>query len=51
MAVTELELLEAQALGLPKPQRVHLLDKLIASLDVDDEIEAAWTPKRIAARR
>ena len=40
-----LEVLEAQVLGLPQAERARLLDKLLASLDVDPEWEeACWTP-------
>ena len=34
--------LEAEAMKLGPPDRSHLLEKLIASLDLDPEIEAAW---------
>lgn len=37
-----LEALEAQALKLPPAERTHLLERLIASLDADPEVEAAW---------
>lgn len=33
---------EAEALGLPAIDRTRLVEKLIASLDVDPETEAAW---------
>lgn len=36
------ELLEAEALQLPPAERARLVEKLIASLDVDPEIEEAW---------
>jgi len=39
---THLEVLEAQALQLPPTDRSHLLERLIASLDLDPEVEAAW---------
>lgn len=39
---THLEVLEAQALQLPSADRSHLLERLIASLDMDPEVEAAW---------
>ena len=37
-----LEVLEAQVLGLPQAERARLLDKLLASLDVDPEWEETW---------
>jgi hypothetical protein len=37
-----LESLQAQVLRLPPADRAKLLDRLIASLDVDAEAEAAW---------
>ena len=39
---TQLEILEAQALKLTTSERAHLAERLIASLDEDGEIEAAW---------
>lgn len=39
---TNLEAIEAQALKLAPSDRSHLLEKLIASLDADPEVEAAW---------
>ena len=39
---THLEVLEALALKLPPADRIHLLERLIASLDLDPEVEAAW---------
>lgn len=39
---TNVEELEAEALGLPAAQRALLVEKLIASLDVEPDIEAAW---------
>jgi putative addiction module component (TIGR02574 family) len=39
---TNLEAIEAEALKLAPSDRSHLLEKLIASLDVDPEVEAAW---------
>lgn len=39
---TTLEVLEAEVLKLPRADRSRLLERLIASLDVDPEIEAAW---------
>jgi len=46
---TKLEVLEAEALQLAPADRTHLLERLIASLDSDPEIEAAW--EREADRR
>jgi hypothetical protein len=37
-----LETLEAEALKLAPADRSHLLERLIASLDMDPEVEAAW---------
>jgi hypothetical protein len=39
---TALEKLQAEALQLSPADRAHLLDRLIASLDVDAETESAW---------
>jgi hypothetical protein len=39
---TQLEVLEAQALQLAPADRSHLLERLIASLDADSAVEAAW---------
>jgi putative addiction module component (TIGR02574 family) len=39
---THLEVLEAEALKLSPADRSHLLERLIASLDTDPEVEAAW---------
>ncbi len=39
---THLEVLEAEALKLAPADRSHLLERLIASLDVDPEVEEAW---------
>jgi putative addiction module component (TIGR02574 family) len=36
------EALEAEALHLPPAERARLIERLIASLDVDPEIEEAW---------
>jgi putative addiction module component (TIGR02574 family) len=44
-----LEVLEAEVLQLPPVERSHLLERLIASLDSDPEIEEAW--EREADRR
>lgn len=39
---TALETLQAEVLRLPPADRAKLLDRLIASLDVDTSVEAAW---------
>ena len=39
---TSLEVLEAEVLKLGPADRSHLLERLIASLDSDPEIEKAW---------
>lgn len=39
---THLEALEAEALKLAPADRSHLLERLIASLDVDPDVEKAW---------
>ena len=39
---TKLELLEAEVLRLAPVERSHLLERLIASLDYDPEVEEAW---------
>jgi putative addiction module component (TIGR02574 family) len=44
-----LEVLEAEVLKLTAADRSHLLERLIASLDSDPEIEEAW--EREADRR
>ena len=36
------ETVEADALQLPAADRAHLIERLIASLDADPGIEAAW---------
>lgn len=36
------ELLEAEALLLSTAERAQLVERLIASLDADPEVEAAW---------
>ncbi len=46
---TNLELLEAEVLRLAPVERSHLLESLIASLDLDPEVEEAW--EREADRR
>lgn len=39
---TTLEILEAEVLQLTAADRSHFLERLIASLDPDPEVEAAW---------
>jgi hypothetical protein len=39
---TNFEVLQAEVLRLSPPDRAKLLDRLITSLDVDTEVEAAW---------
>jgi hypothetical protein len=39
---TNLEVLEAEAPKLAPSDRSHLLERLIASLDSDPEVETAW---------
>lgn len=39
---SSVEILEAEVLQLPPSQRAHLVERLIASLDVDPEVEEAW---------
>jgi putative addiction module component (TIGR02574 family) len=46
---TSLEVLEAEVLQLAPVERSHLLERLIASLDSDPEVEEAW--EREADRR
>ena len=46
---TSLEVLEAEVLRLAPADRSHLLERLIASLDSDPEVEEAW--EREADRR
>ncbi|MBC3873978.1 addiction module protein [Undibacterium flavidum] len=36
------EILEAEVLQLPPAERAHLVERLIASLDVDPDVEEAW---------
>jgi hypothetical protein len=38
-----LDVLEAEVLSLPQPDRPRLIDRLIASLEKDPEWEAAWS--------
>ena len=44
-----LEMLEAEVLNLTGAERSQLLDRLIASLETDGELQAAWLQE--AARR
>ncbi len=46
---TTTEALESQILQLPASERRHLLDRVVASLDVDAARDEAWDA--IAARR
>lgn len=46
---TNLEVLETEVLQLPPVERSHLLERLIASLDSNPEVEEAW--EREADRR
>ena len=39
---SQLEYVEAQVMQLSPAERNHLLERLIHSLDVDAEVEAAW---------
>lgn len=39
---TNVDLLEAEALQLPPADRARLVERLIASLDADPEVEEAW---------
>lgn len=39
---SQLEIIEAEVLKLSPAERTHLLERLIASLDIDPEVEAAW---------
>lgn len=47
--LTLLESLEAQAMSLTEPERSHLLERLVASLDVDAQTELEWD--QLAERR
>jgi putative addiction module component (TIGR02574 family) len=40
--LSTVEALEAEALQLSAAERARLVERLIASLDVDPEVEAAW---------
>lgn len=46
---TTLEVLQAEVLKLPPVDRSRLLEFLVARLDVDQEVEAAW--EALADRR
>lgn len=48
MAAT-LETLQAQVMSLSKDDRARLLERLLASLDVDTEVEEEW--EELAAQR
>lgn len=37
-----LEILEAEVMQLPAADKSHLLERLIATLDVDEEYQKAW---------
>lgn len=39
---THLEILEAEVMQLPLADKSHLLERLIATLDVDEEHQKAW---------
>jgi hypothetical protein len=45
----DLEVLQAEVLRLSPADRARLLDRLVASLDVDASVEAAWDA--VAAQR
>ncbi|SFN23647.1 putative addiction module component, TIGR02574 family [Formivibrio citricus] len=42
MTPTPIETIEAAAMQLPKADRIHLAERLLASLEEDDEIQTAW---------
>jgi hypothetical protein len=44
-----IEVLEAEVLRLPQVERARLLDRVVASLDVDKARDEAW--ERLAAER
>lgn len=46
---THLEILEAEVMQLPLADKSHLLERLIATLDADEEYEKAW--EAVADRR
>lgn len=37
-----LDILESQVLSLPASDRSHLLDRLVASIEADQDIQRAW---------
>lgn len=39
---SSVEVLEAEVLQLPVAERARLVERLIASLDIDPEVEEAW---------
>jgi putative addiction module component (TIGR02574 family) len=39
---SNIEVVEAEALQLPPADRARLVERLIASLDMDPEVEEAW---------
>ncbi len=39
---SSIEIIEAEALRLSAAERAQLIERLIASLDVDPEVEEAW---------
>jgi putative addiction module component (TIGR02574 family) len=39
---TRLEILEAEVLRLDSADRLHLLERLICSLDIDPQVDTAW---------
>ena len=39
---SSIEIIEAEALRLSATERARLIERLIASLDVDPEVEEAW---------
>ena len=39
---TPVEVLEAEVLQLPVSERARLVERLIASLDAEQDVEAAW---------
>lgn len=42
MSTTSVDVLESEVLGLSAAQRARLVEKLIASLDTEPDIENAW---------
>lgn len=39
---SSIEIIEAEALRLSAPERARLVERLIASLDIDPQVEEAW---------